>query len=58
MQRVNKILSGNRITLPDDFLKHNKLAKGDYVVVDSSNGRLIIRRAEIKPKAIQANEDR
>lgn len=54
MQRINKILSGNRIALPNDFLKHNKLAKGDYVIVDSSDGRLIIRPAEIKPKKIQA----
>jgi len=49
--RIRRILSGGRITLDKDFLKHLKASDGDYVIMwkftVGEETRVQIKRAEV-----------
>ncbi len=51
-ERLQKILGGNRITLPKEFIQLKKLKKGDPVILKWSTtfDNLTVELAEVKPR--------
>ena len=47
---VQKILSGERITLPFTFVSKYGLKEGDVILVDETPQGLLIVPAEVKPR--------
>ncbi len=47
---VQKILSGNRITLPKPFVEEAKLKKGDLMIVEWAKDEIHLRVAEVAPR--------
>ena len=45
-----KILKGDRVSIPREFLKNLKLEVGDYVLVESTDKELKIVPARIIPR--------
>lgn len=50
MQLVQRVLSGRRVSIPDDMSKDLGIQEGDYVIVKAENGGIRIVPAEIKEK--------
>lgn len=50
-REIQKLLGGNRVTLPAEFVKRNKMVQGDTLIVEWDDyGRVTIMRGEVKPK--------
>lgn len=45
-----KILSGRRIPLPEEFMEKYKIKEGDYVLLQEEKGRLSVVPAYVTPK--------
>ena len=45
-----KILAGERITIPKEFMKEFKLKVGDWILIDSTGDHLEIVPAEVIPR--------
>ena len=49
-REVQKILSGNRITLPKLFVEEAKLKKGDLMIVEWGRDEIHLKVAEVSPR--------
>ena len=57
MSNVQKVLSGFRITLPNDFRKALKVKEGDFIIVESHEGSsLRIIPADVTPRSDEGAE--
>lgn len=48
---IQKVLSGGRVTIPQEFAKKYKVATGDFVSIEDLGGCLMIKLVEIRPRA-------
>ena len=53
---VQKILSGNRITLPKPFIEEAKLKKGDLMIVEWGKDEVHLKIAEVAPRHTAQSE--
>ena len=45
-----KILTGRRITIPQDIFEELNLKEGDWVLLESKDNRLYVHPAEVVPR--------
>ena len=53
-----KILVGERITIPKEFLKRMNIKVGEWVLVEINNNQLTIIPAEVIPRPYNSTEDK
>lgn len=51
MTKPQKVIDGNRITLPQDFVKKYGIKEGGFVLVEETkDGNLLIKPAKVVPQ--------
>jgi bifunctional DNA-binding transcriptional regulator/antitoxin component of YhaV-PrlF toxin-antitoxin module len=49
LERFQKVLTGRRVTIPEEFAAELELLVGDPVIVAMSDGVLTVRKAKVVP---------
>lgn len=47
MEKPQKVLDGNRITLPFEFVQNNGIQEGSFVLVEQTKEGLLVKPAKV-----------
>lgn len=56
MAKPQKVLDGNRITLPFEFVQKHAIKEGAFVLVEETRDGLLIKPAKVVPQWKQVNQ--